>query len=916
MHASSARIERIVSAPRFTRFTLLIITLLGFGVRILALGKPSLWLDETFSFSLSNMAYSFQALVDVLVRDDLHPFLYYLILYRHRLLAGDSEFSLRFLSVLFGVLLIPTMYAIARELFSGRAGARSVSTAVGLTVAALVAFSPFLVRYSREVRGYMLSALLIALAILALLRAVRLGGRWWIVYATLVVLSWYTHYFAIFAVPAFFFYAVLMGRRTFLSWLGATGLSVGLFLPWVEPMFLQIRRLMAAPDFFPGQLSPWQVVEDLARILLPEPEWGALLDVFLVIVGLVASMFILIRRDELVKRAALIFLAWMVPVALTAVAVTFVPKFAPRYMITAVPLLILSLALGLFLLLWRWPRIGRAIYVAVTAVAIVLSLGQTVYAAARGELAEGDDPRSLARFLKERTGPDDVLLLAGNPPYVFRYYDPGSAHVISLYIGTNLADGAQVINQLLTTHPRHIWLILWQQAWADPGDFAATELLRRGRTITVTESFASYKVWGFEMLDYSPIVLQPTPQFPLDADFGDVASVVGYDVVDHNPGVLHVISYWRKNRPGSSRYIATFTLEDEYGYSYASGTQPLATWDYPPSAWPPDEVVRVRIDVPLPPYLLPGTYHAWLSVWDTKAKGYLPITRATSPTRERRVQLADLSLTKAQLGNASLAIPYALEHTFGGGLRLLGYDLNQTRALPGDPLMLALWWQANSDAQQALAPHDTVQVRLRAPDGRVVYSDERPLSDMYPPARWSPGEINRAAYLLRLPVELEGGSYALEVGVAGEWLKLADVTITLQPRRFDLPPDARPVDARFGGLARLAGYRLEPEVMVPGQPLTVTLYWRVEEGTQVSYHVTAQLMRDGEKIAQHDGIPAGGTRPTTSWLPGEVVADAHPIIVPTDLPEGQYAILVAIYRDDERLPVGPDTDFVLLPVLR
>jgi len=904
---------------RGAEYGLLIIILLGFGVRIFALDKPSLWLDETFSFSLSNMAYSFRALVDVLVRDDLHPFLYYLILYGHRLLAGDSEFSLRFLSVLFGVLLIPTTYTLARELLSGRASARQISIIVGLTSAALVAFSPFLVRYSREVRSYMLIALLIALAMLALLRAVRLGGRWWIVYAALFTLSWYTHYFSIFLLPAFFFYSVLMGRRAFLPWLGATGLSIGLFLPWVGPMLWQMRRLIVAPDFFPGQLSPWKVIEDLAQILLTE-QGGEIVGaqfvapLLLVVIGLVTGGLILLRRDDVVKRATLVFLAWIVPVALTAVAVTYIPKFAPRYMITAIAPLILSLTLGLCLLLWRWSRIGRTIYAIAAIVAMVLSLGQTVYAAARGELAEGDDPRSLARFLKERTGPDDVLLLVKDAPHIFQYYDAGPARIIGLNVMTDLTHSAQVINQLLAEHPRHIWLILWQQAWADPGDFAATELLRRGRTITVTESFAGYKAWGFEMLDYSPIVLQPTPRFSLDADFGDVASVVGYDVIDHDPGWLHVISYWRRNRPGPGRYIATLTLEDEYGYSYASATQPLATWNYLPSAWPPGEAVRVRIDVPLPPYLSPRTYRVWLSLWDAKAKGYVPITRATAPVQGRRVQLADLPLTRAQLDTGALAIPHRTEHTFAGGLRLLGYDLNRTEALPGDPLLLALWWQAASDTQRMFTPPEAIHIGLRAADGRVAYSSEYPLLDGEPAAEWAAGEIRLGAYLLLLPVELEGGRYTLEVGIAGDWLKLRDVNIPMEPRRFDLPPDVRPADARFGELARLAGYRLEPEALAPGRPLTVTLYWRVEGSTRESYHVTAQLMANGEKIAQHDGIPAGGTRPTTSWLPGEVVADVHPIVVPTDLPQGQYAILVAVYQDGERLPVGPDTDFVLLPI--
>jgi hypothetical protein len=34
---------------------------------------------------------------------------------------------------------------------------------------------------------------------------------------------------------------------------------------------------------------------------------------------------------------------------------------------------------------------------------------------------------------------------------------------------------------------------------------------------------------------------------------------------------------------------------------------------------------------------------------------------------------------------------------------------------------------------------------------------------------------------------------------------------------------------------------------------------------------------DGAVLAQADRVPAGGARPTTGWLPGEVVADAYPL---------------------------------------
>lgn len=891
---------------------LLVVALLGFAVRILELEKPSLWHDEAMGLSIVGAADSIESLVGLVIRKDIHPFLYYLVLRASEMLAGTGEFSLRFISVLFGMLLIATTYATAKEMFYGGSDAHMASVSVGLAAAALVAFLPFMVRYSREVRGYMMSAALTALALLMLLRATRVGGRWWLAYAIGTVLSWYTHYFSLFVLPAHLIYAALAGRAVFRRWLGATALSVLLFLPWLVAVAAQLGERSDEPDYFSDQLNPLTVVEGLVRIVLPGgvSSWGVGVGLLVAVLGIAIALR---RRQEWVaKRTILIALAWIAPVVLTTLIVAVVPKFAQRYLIVAVPPFMLSLTLVLFLCLRRLRRTGQVAYVAITAAAIGLLLGQTTSAAARGELAEGDDPRSLAHFLKARTGPEDALLLVENAPYVFQYYDPGPARMVGLHIGTDLVSSAEVLNQLLATRPRHIWLILWHQTWADPGDFAVTELVRRGQTITVTEDFAGYRVWGFAMLDYSPIVVQPTPKIALDADFGDVASVVGYDLIDHDPGALHVITYWRRLNPGAGPYVATLALEDEQGYRYISATQPLATWYYGPDRWGPDQIVPARLDMPLPPDLPPRSYRAWLLLWDAQANALVTVSRATSPARTRRVQLADIRLAKAQVGGAPLRVPHLANDPFPAGLHLLGYDPDRAHALPGDRLILALWWQAGN---QGIRP-EKLKLRLLAADGQVGYLDEQPVLPDYPPVSWQPGEVNRAIYTIALPVELgqRDATYALQVGLDEIWATLTEVSVPSLDRRFDLPAAAQPLDVAFGDLARLVGYSLQPTRLTLGQPLTVTLYWRPEARTNESYHVTAQLLVDGEKMAQHDGPPAEGKRPTTSWLPGEVVADVHPIMVPPDLPAGRFEILVALYQGDERLPIGPDRDFVLLPV--
>ena len=61
-----------------------------------------------------------------------------------------------------------------------------------------------------------------------------------------------------------------------------------------------------------------------------------------------------------------------------------------------------------------------------------------------------------------------------------------------------------------------------------------------------------------------------------------------------------------------------------------------------------------------------------------------------------------------------------------------------------------------------------------------------------------------------------------------------------------------------------------------GAPLTVTLYWRALGSTTAPHVVFVHLLNEaGQVIAQHDGPPAGGERPTTGWVEQEYIADVH-----------------------------------------
>jgi hypothetical protein len=48
-------------------------------------------------------------------------------------------------------------------------------------------------------------------------------------------------------------------------------------------------------------------------------------------------------------------------------------------------------------------------------------------------------------------------------------------------------------------------------------------------------------------------------------------------------------------------------------------------------------------------------------------------------------------------------------------------------------------------------------------------------------------------------------------------------------------------------------------------------------------------------LAQGDGLPLSGSRPTTSWRASEVFSDEHRIQLPADLPPGRYSLWVGFY---------------------
>jgi len=138
-----------------------------------------------------------------------------------------------------------------------------------------------------------------------------------------------------------------------------------------------------------------------------------------------------------------------------------------------------------------------------------------------------------------------------------------------------------------------------------------------------------------------------------------------------------------------------------------------------------------------------------------------------------------------------------------------------------------------------------------------------------------------------------------------EWY--GDVRLVLFATSADksAPSELSPLDVELGGEVSLVGCELLDETAKPDQILRLTLRWSALRRPSEDYVVLVHLLDDvGRLIAQHDGQPVGGSRPTTSWQVGATVDDRHGLLIPPGTPPGEYRLVAGMYllATGERLP--------------
>ncbi len=237
---------------------------------------------------------------------------------------------------------------------------------------------------------------------------------------------------------------------------------------------------------------------------------------------------------------------------------------------------------------------------------------------------------------------------------------------------------------------------------------------------------------------------------------------------------------------------------------------------------------------------------------------------------------------------------------------------------PGLPLNISLHWVA----LQAPAQDYKVELQLSQPGAGAPFLRQQFAiwPDVYPPSQWQANEQVSSFHSLNIPLDIpteanpelrlnlltpDGRSLPITQGSN----KLADMTLDLRQRLFEMPEISRPLAARFGEHIQLLGYDLEASQARTGGEIGLTLYWQAIETPVQNYTVFNQLIgSDGQIWGQFDSPPVGDAWLTATWLPGEIVIDKRTIPVRADAAAGEYTLAIGLYtpNDGVRLPVVVD----------
>jgi len=730
-----------------------LLLIIAYGLRSHRLAYDSIWWDEGFSVYMSRLPLREMLFATAA---DAHPPLSYAMLHGWMALVGEEEFSLRVLSVFFGVLTVAVGFQVGRE-FGGHP--------VAFASALFIAFSRLPVWWSQEIRMYAPATFFATLAIWAVIRIFMNRQGFWLNVSVLALatasglLLLYLFAGAVIAFNLAFVFAFFTNQKRwqlFKGWMVSQAAALAIFLPWV---FFAYNRL-------PTWESPQAPVEllQVIKLYLSVIFLGVSVDIerylpilligLVILIGAGATAWLTTSKKSRTGWVLLVICTLLPPILVYLLAIPRgqfnYPTPSPRYF--------LLLSCPVYVLLgWGVVQINKALRwsgVFIGACLVAVS-GWSLLQYYNG-LRLTDDYITLASTLEANRMDGDVVLLNNDtdwPIFAYHYNQPFERHISKTQTVRDWKYAEGLVIEY--TEGGGIWLVQTPYGEVtDPQNEIAQYLEDRSWN-TQTYDFPEGKLIFYAMDGERgrPSLVEeahryPTDLVPVEVPISPHATLEGYTQPLHEVqagSILVVGLAWHVSQGDDAYWPVALSINDAAGKGIASTLIDLGGRSgihYEP------------VEVFIPPDTLSGRVQLSFAAGNTwQQLDTLIVKERKRPTTVEGSVPASAKMVEGSLGDIRLqAVSLPDEQIWEAGT-----------AIP-----ITFYWEAN----QPLAERYKVFVHIVGDEynpatNNAIWGqqDQEPNGGETPTTGWYPGDLVQDEYLVPISEDAPPGMYKIQVGM-------------------------------------------------------------------------------------------------------------------------------------------------------
>ncbi len=514
-----------------------------------------------------------------------------------------------------------------------------------------------------------------------------------------------------------------------------------------------------------------------------------------------------------------------------------------------------------------------------------------------------------------------IPIMPSQPEGLITFVVPEGEHNLQIRFGSSWArtvgwiiSGSAFIalialSILAIRHPQKETTLLTDAAFVKP-----SYLLLLGATAVLIWLFFTFVDTPLRRSTLQPdgIVGKPITQ---QVDFAGEVRLLSYEIPETAVSAAELIPitlYLKAQRNIGVPYTIGIQLHDAQGVNWLENHIRPTDWRFiADEPWPLD---AYRME----PYLLdlvdgapPGTYQLYVGLVRDDTKETVIAHNIATIQIDEPMQ-GDTALEDGMVGVTDTAV--------ANDIQLLGTRLDRAVMAPGDPIRVTSLWQVKGDN-----PGNQFTLQLITDDGASLLQETIIIAPEYPVAQWHTGSRLRAETLLRLPASTPDGTHHWQIRWGDQIIDAGTITVDAPERSFEIPEMDTAVNETFGDLVTLLGLNMQQltenreqgtdNTLSPQSSTLITLVWQAKNETPTSYRVFVHLVApDGTILTQSDSEPANWSRPTTGWLPGEIVQDTHQLTLPEELPDGAY-LRIGLYDPTTGERLSTETaEFITIPI--